>query len=113
MSGGNDVADWAFSSSLTNAIDDLAITLGQLRALADRSSPHLPGAALNAAYEVLRLAVVTTADEDEQMMRHEAVMDAVPVLSSVGLVHVQGLVEAALAHDVVAGRLVRGTATAQ
>lgn len=100
---------WNTSSSVLDQINDLAVALARLCAFR-HGNPHAPAATLDAAHAVLRLAVATAADEDEQMIRREAVTDAVAALAPFGLEHIRELTEAAFAHDVVAGRLVRSTA---
>lgn len=106
-------ADDNVPSRVMAQVNDLGISLMRLVAFHERGSPHAPAGALDAAHMVLCLAAATPVDEDEATIRHEAVTDALSALARVGLGHIRELVAAALDHDVVAARLVRGTATVQ
>lgn len=95
-------------SSIDAQINRLATDLRLMQVLARADHPHARGAALATAHAALVLAVTPAADEDMQMIRHEALHDALPVFAEAGLGHVTPLIEAALAHDIVADRLARG-----
>ena len=93
---------------LTTQINRLSTGLRTMRALARADHPLARGSALAAAHAGLILAVTPALDEDIQMIRHEALHDALPVLAEAGLGHVAPLIEAALTVDVTAERLARG-----
>ena len=94
--------------SLTVQINRLATDLRIMQALARAGSPYAGGAGLAAAHAALILAVTPAGDEDMQMIRHEVMHDACPVLTDAGLGHIVPLIQAALSVDVVADRLARG-----
>ncbi|MGI4765263.1 MAG: hypothetical protein ACRYGP_09415 [Janthinobacterium lividum] len=94
--------------SLTVQIDRLAVDLRAMQALARARSPLARGAALATAHAALILAASTVIDEDMQMIRHEALHDAMPILAEADLDHIVPLIEAALTVDVTADRLARG-----
>ena len=93
---------------LTDQINDLALDLRAMHELTQDGIPLARGAALAVAHAALVLAVTHTGDEDLQMIRQEALDDALPVFVRAGLGHLVPLIQAALAVDVVAGRLARG-----
>ena len=93
---------------LTVQINCLATDLRIMRALAPADHPLARGAGLAAAHAALVLAVSPPPTDDMQMLRHEALHDALPVLAMAGLGHVVPLIEAAFAVDVTAGRLALG-----
>ena len=95
-------------SGIDVQINRLATDLRLVEALARAGHPLARGAALAAAHAALILAVTLAPDEDLSMIRHEALHDALPVFAEAGLGHVTPLIEAALAHDIVADRLARG-----
>ncbi len=95
-------------SGIDVQINRLATDLRLVEALARAGHPLARGAALAAAHAALILAVTPAVDEDMQMIRREALDDALPVLAEAGLGHVVPLIEAALTVDVTADRLARG-----
>lgn len=95
-------------SGLDVQINNLAVDLRLLQALARNRDPLARGAALATAHAALILAVSAVPDEDMQMIRRETLDDALPSFVEAGLGHVVPLIEAALSVDVVADRLALG-----
>ena len=95
-------------SSVDVQINRLAVDLRIVEDLARAGHPLARGAALAAAHAALILVVTPAIDEDLSMLRHEALHDAMPVLTRSGLGYVVPLIEAALVVDVTAGQLALG-----
>ncbi len=94
--------------SVDEQINDLAVDLRVMQALARARSPLARGTTLATAHAALILAASTVIDEDMQMIRREALHDAMPVLAEADLDHIVPLIEAALTVDVTAARLALG-----
>lgn len=78
------------------------------RFLAEQGDPRARGAALAVGFAALRLAVTAAGTDEDVLRRDQALQQAFPVLTRVGLGHVADLIAAALACEADPARLVVG-----
>ena len=92
-------------------VDRLLGDVGRLGRLRRDGDPTMcVGAAVAVAQAALETAVTAAANEDERALKRDALRGIVlPALQAVGYEHVEALIEAALACDIDASALLRGS----
>ena len=92
-------------------VDRLLADIGRLDQLRREGDPTMSvGATIAVAQAALEIAVTVAANEDECSLKRDALRGLVlPALKAVGFEHVGALIEAALACDIDAPAVVRGS----